>query len=190
VSAPLSVFNNVSVDGYFTGPGGDLSWAHASVPDPEFDAFVGQNASGGGRLLLGRKTYDMMAAWWPTEAARGAAPEVADGMNRMTKIVFSRTMDRAEWSHTRVMNTDIAAAVQGLKEDGGEGMTILGSGTIVAQLAQAGLIDEYQVVVNPVVLGRGRTMFDGIERPPPLALLEARSFPGGKVVLRYAPRST
>ena len=111
-------------------------------------------------------------------------------MNRMTKIVFSRTMDRAEWSHTWVMNTDIAAAVQGLKEDGGEGMTILGSGTIVAQLAQAGLIDEYQVVVNPVVLGRGRTMFDGIERPPPLALLEARSFPGGKVVLRYAPRST
>ena len=104
MSAPLAVFNNVSVDGYFTGPGGDLSWAHASAPDPEFDAFVNENASGGGRLLLGRKTYEMMAAWWPTDAARRAAPEVADGMNRMTKIVFSRTMDRAEWSHTQVVS--------------------------------------------------------------------------------------
>jgi len=90
----LHVFENVTLDGYFTGEDGDLSWAHArGGDDPEWNDFIAGNASGGGTLLLGRKTYEMMKAYWPTPQARREAPEVAAGMNRMKKVVVSRTLD-------------------------------------------------------------------------------------------------
>jgi len=187
VSQALSVFNNVSLDGYFTGPNGELDWAHGSAPDAEFDAFVAENAGGGGTLLLGRKTYDMMATWWPTPAAAAAMPEVAAGMNRMPKLVVSRTMQRATWSNATVLQGDLVAAARRLKADAGPGITILGSGSVVAQLAAGGLIDEIQMVVVPVVLGRGRTMFEGMATPLGLRLARSRVFPRGKVFLAYHP---
>jgi dihydrofolate reductase len=187
VSRPLAVFNNVSLDGYFTGPNGELDWAHRSAPDPEFDAFVAENAGGDGTLLLGRKTYDMMVRWWPTPQAMAAMPEVAAGMNRMAKAVASRTMERAEWSNSTVLRGDLVDAVRRLKGGSGAGITILGSGSIVAQLAAAGLIDEIQMVVVPVVLGRGRTMFEGVGEPLGMHLTRSRVFPKGKVFLAYEP---
>jgi dihydrofolate reductase len=187
VSQALAVFNSVSLDGYFTGPNGELDWAHRSAPDPEFDAFVAENASGGGTLLLGRKTYDMMVRWWPTPAAAAAMPEVAEGMNRMAKLVASRTMQRAEWNNTTVLRGDLIAAVRRIKAESGPGLTILGSGSVVAQVAGAGLIDEIQLVVVPVVLGAGRTMFDGAGGPLTMRLARSRVFPKGKVFLAYQP---
>ena len=184
----LSVFNNITLDGYFTAPNGDLGWAHGGAPDPEFDAFVADNASGGGELLLGRKTYDLMASYWPTPAAAKSSPVVAERMNSLPKVVFSRTMAAASWSNSRVVKGDIAATVRRMKEDAGQDMVILGSGSIVAQLAGAGLIDEYQMVVNPVVLGDGRTMFDGLAAPLTLELARSRTFPQGKIFLSYRPR--
>jgi dihydrofolate reductase len=183
----LAVFNNVSLDGYFTGPNGELDWAHRSRPDPEFDAFVAGNAGGGGTLLLGRRTYEMMAGWWPTPAAAAAMPEVAQGMNRMTKLVASRTLARPDWSNTTVLQGDLADAVRRWKSEPGPGITVLGSGSIVAQLAQAGLVDEIQMVVVPAVLGQGRTMFDGVRRSLELRLVRSRVFPEGKVFLAYRP---
>jgi dihydrofolate reductase len=185
VSQTLAVFNNVSLDGYFSGPNGELDWAHRSPPDPEFDAFVAGNAGGDGTLLLGRRTYEMMARWWPTPAAAAAMPEVAEGMNRMTKLVASRTMGRPEWSNTTVLRGDLADTVRHRKAEPGPGITILGSGSIVAQLAESGLIDEMQVVVAPVVLGAGRTMFEGVRRSLELELVRSRVFPKGKVFLAY-----
>jgi dihydrofolate reductase len=179
----LLVFNSVSLDGYFTGKGGDLSWAHAGADDPEWKAFVGQNAGGNGTLLMGRKTYEMMAGYWPTPAARQNDPKVADGMNTLPKVVFSRSMETAAWSHTRVVKSDPAAEVRRLKQEDGGGLTVLGSGTIVSLLAAADLVDEYQVVLTPVVLGEGRTMFEGLANRRGLALLQARPFRNGRVVL-------
>ena len=86
------VFNSVSVDGFFTTPDGDLTWAHKN--DPEWNAFVGENAGGSGRLLFGRVTYDMMVSYWPTPAAAKNDPAVAEGMNNLQKIVVSRTLDK------------------------------------------------------------------------------------------------
>jgi len=94
----LIVFSSVTLDGYFSGAGGDIRWAHSGDPDPEFDAFVRQNASGGGELVFGRITYDLMAAYWPGEPARASDPVVAEAMNRLPKVVFSRTMDQAGWN--------------------------------------------------------------------------------------------
>ena len=185
----LAVFNNVTLDGYFSGANGDLSWAHAGSDDAEFNAFIGENASGGGQLLLGRITYDLMVSYWPTPAAMQNNPKVAEGMNSMLKVVFSRTMDKSSWNNTRLVKGDPTSEVRKMKQAAGPGMTILGSGSIVSQLAAAGLIDEYQVVVNPVVLGKGRTMFDGIKNNLSLNLVKTRAFRNGKVFLCYEPKA-
>jgi dihydrofolate reductase len=184
----LVVFNNVSLDGYFVDRRGDMSWAKANQGDAEWDAFVAENASGSGVLLFGRVTYEMMAGFWPTPAAIASMPAVAAGMNRMPKVVFSRTLTSAAWSNTTLVNGDLLPATRRMKEESGPDMAILGSGRIVAQLAQAGLIDEYQVVVNPLVLGAGRTMFEGCDRTLDLMLTKSRAFANGKVLLCYAPR--
>lgn len=185
----LMVFNSVTLDGYFTGRDGDLSWAHAGSEDPEFRRFTAENAGEGGTLLFGRKTYEMMASWWPTQAAAQSDPKVAEGMNRMPKIVFSRSLEHASWDNTTVMRGDLTREVRDLKEGDGEALVILGSGSLVAQLAQEGLIDEYQLMVTPVVLGEGRTMFDGVGKTIALRLTGSREFRNGRVLLRYEAKS-
>ncbi|MES2304572.1 MAG: dihydrofolate reductase family protein [Gemmatimonadota bacterium] len=183
----LSVFNNVTIDGYFTGANGDFSWAHSGPPDPEFDAFVAGNAESNGELLFGRVTYQLMAAFWPTPAAAQMNPVVAAGMNSMPKIVFSSTLERAEWHNTRVIRGGLATAVRQMKSEIGPDLVILGSGTLVAQLAQESLIDEYQLVVNPIAIGSGRTMFDGLSSPRQLKLASTRAFASGKLFNCYEP---
>ncbi len=185
----LIVFNNVTLDGYFAGPGGDLSWAHGNQNDPEWHAFVAGNAVGGGVILLGRVTYDLMAGYWPTPLARQNDPVVAERMNAGRKIVFSRTMSHADWSNTTLIKDDIVAAVRRLKSEPGEGMAILGSGSITMQLAQARLIDEFQIVVRPVVLGQGHSLFAGLAAPLSLKLMSSRTFSNGNVFLRYEPQA-
>jgi dihydrofolate reductase len=128
-----------------------------------------------------------MASFWPTPFAIENMPIVAEGMNSMPKVVFSRTLDQASWNNTKLAPGDIAAEVRKMKQEPGPDMAILGSGSIVAQLAPEGLIDEYLVVVHPVVLGQGRTMFDGITEKLPLKLTKTRTFSSGKVYLCYEP---
>lgn len=181
----LIVFNQVSAEGYFTDARGDVSWAHKT--DPEWQGFVEENAVGGGALLFGRITYELMAGYWPTQAARENDPVVAERMNGLPKVVFSRTLDDAPWNNTRLVKGDLAAEVRKMKEGPGGDLVILGSGSIVSQLTAARLIDEYQLVVNPLVLGRGRTMFEGVEGRVPLRRAEARAFGNGNVLLRYEP---
>lgn len=120
-------------------------------------------------------------------AAR-ATPEVAARMNAMPKLVFSRTMTAARWSHTTLVKDDLAGTVRRMKEETGPDMTILGSGSVVTQLAGAGLIDTFQVVVNPVALGAGKSLFAGLTRRLELELTKTRVFGNGSVVLWYAPR--
>jgi len=178
----LAMFNSVTLDGYFTGRNGDLSWAKGHE-DAEWNAFTAENAKGGGVLVFGRVTYEMMASYWPTPAALKPAPIGAERMNNLPKIVFSRTLDKATWNNTKVVKGDPAAEMRKMKKESGEDMVIMGSGSIVSRLAQEGLIDEYQIVVNPVVLGAGRTMFEGVKAK--LALTKTRAFGNGNVLLCY-----
>ncbi|MGA2615782.1 MAG: dihydrofolate reductase family protein [Spirochaetia bacterium] len=181
----LIVFNSVTLDGYFAGANGDISWTHTQ--DAEFQKFVEGNASGGGELLFGRITYDLMAGYWPTPLAKQNNPVVAEGMNSLPKVVFSRTMDEASWKNTKLVKTDMPGTVRKMKKEPGNPLVILGSGSIVAQLAQERLIDEYQFVMIPVALGKGRTMFDGMKEKLTLGLKSSRTFKNGNVFLCYEP---
>ncbi len=181
----LFVFNNVTLDGYFTDANGDMSWAHKN--DPEWNAFAADNAKGGGTLLFGRITYELMASFWPTPAALESMPEVAEGMNNLPKVVFSRTLDKAKWNNTKLVKSGLVEEVRKMKSEAGEDMVILGSGSIVSQLSEHGLIDEYQMVVSPIVLGKGRTMFDGVRKRLPMKRTKLRAFENGNVLLCYEP---
>jgi dihydrofolate reductase len=181
----LIVFNMVSLDGFFVDGKGDMSWAHKQ--DAEWNAFTSGNASGSGVLVFGRITYQLMASYWPTPMALQNSPEVAKGMNEMPKIVFSRTLDKASWSNTKLLKGDLATEVRNLKKESGPDMVILGSGSIVSQLAQENLIDEYQLAVSPIVLGKGRTLFEGLKEKLNLKLKSSRIFGNGTVFACYQP---
>jgi dihydrofolate reductase len=184
----LIVFNHVSLDGYFTDAKNDMSFANNATPDAEWDAFVASNASGGGMLLFGRVTYELMANFWPTPIAAEQMPFVAERMNELPKVVFSRSLQQVSWNNTKLVKGDLTAEVKRMKKEPGEDMVIFGSGSIVSQLAQAGLIDEYQFIVDPIALGKGRTMFEGIKVRLPLTLKQARIFSNGNVLLCYEPK--
>jgi dihydrofolate reductase len=181
----LVVFNSTSLDGFIADANGDMSWAHKQ--DEEWNSFVAGNARGDGVLVLGRSTYDMMAGYWPTPMAAQSSPVVAKRMNELQKIVFSRTMLEASWQNTTLVKGELAREMKRLKEQPGAGLVILGSASIVAQLSDARLIDEYQIAMNPIVLGGGKSMFDGIREKLPLKLTRSRSFQNGNLFLTYQP---
>jgi dihydrofolate reductase len=181
----LIVFNSVTLDGYFADVNGDMSWARKQ--DAEWTAFTEESSKGEAQMLFGRVTYEMMASFWPTKAAIANLPVVAAGMNNAPKVVFSRTLHAASWNNTRLVKDDLAAEVRKMKKAPGPDIMIFGSGTIVSQLTREGLIDEYQLVVNPIVLGKGKSMFAGVEEKVPLKQTTTRTFGNGNVLLCYEP---
>jgi len=181
----LVVYNSMSLDGYFTDANGDMSWAHKQ--DPEWQAFVKENASGGGQLLFGRKTYEMMAGFWSTAVAMQSNPVVAERLNALPKFVCSTTLQQADWNNTTLLKGELTDEVRTLKQQAGPDIVLMGSGSVVSQLTEAGLIDEYQIVLNPLVVGQGRTLFEGVQRKLPMKLARSRPFANGNVVLFYEP---
>ena len=180
----LIIFNQLSLDGFFADANGDMSWAHKH--DAEWNAFAGENASGNGELLFGRVTYQMMESFWPTPAAAEMNAAVAAGMNRMPKIVFSRSLDKVSWNNTRLFKGNLVEEVARLKKEPGGDLVIMGSGSLCGPLVGAGLVDELQLAVNPVVLGKGRSLFTGADKPVTFKLNKTRRFENGNVFLVYA----
>jgi dihydrofolate reductase len=178
----LRVFESISLDGYFVDDRGDMSWAHAGGGDAEFADWVAANSSSGGELLFGRKTYEMMAGYWPTPLAAEQMPEVAKGINTAKKYVASRTI-QPTWNNTQLLRADLIEAMRELKASQGPGITVLGSGSVAAQLGEAGMVDEYQFVIIPVALGAGRAVFT---KSCKLQLVDHRAFRCGNVVVTYA----
>ncbi|OGR87935.1 MAG: dihydrofolate reductase [Elusimicrobia bacterium RIFCSPLOWO2_01_FULL_60_11] len=180
----LSSFTFISLDGYYKGPNGDIGWHKHGVEENEYAA---EGLESGGTLLFGRVTYELMESYWPTPLALQNDPAVAEGMNQAKKIVFSGTLKKAKWSNTKLVKENIFEEIKKMKEMPGKGMTLLGSGSILTQFAEKGLIDEYQFMVNPVVLGSGTPIFKGIKRKLDLKLTDTRTFRSGVVLLTYRP---
>jgi dihydrofolate reductase len=178
------LFMMVSLDGYYEGPNQDISWHHV---DEEFNDYAIQQLDDVDMLLFGRVTYQMMASWWPTPSAIENDPIVAGKMNSLPKIVFSRTLDKVEWNNSRLVKDNIAEQVTKLKQQPGKDLAIFGSSDLAVSLMQEGLIDEFRIMVNPVVLGNGKPLFKGLNHKVELRLTRTRSFRSGNVLLYYEP---
>jgi dihydrofolate reductase len=178
----LIVFNLVTLDGYFAGQGGDISWHNV---DEEFQELAEMASNSGNTLLFGRVTYELMVSYWPTSEAIKNDPIVAQGMNKAEKIVFSRTLITADWNNTRLVKDNMLTEIRKLKQESGKDLTVLGSGSIVSQLAQDRLIDEYHILLNPIVIGKGKNMFEGVKDRFSLKLTKTRVFGNGNVLLNY-----
>lgn len=182
----IIVFNRTSLDGAYAGADGGIEWF---IRDPEIDR-VAHEVMSPDTVLLGRITYQLFQSVWPPIAADPSAPEPARKLgrelNRMTKVVFSRTLDDTTWENSRLVKDDLVSAVEKLKQDDADDndIVIFGSGTVVAQLAAAGLIDEYLIALTPVVLGDGKQLFSGAGFAE-LELLSQWSFDSGNVLLHY-----
>jgi dihydrofolate reductase len=178
----ISTFTHISIDGFFAGPNGEIDWFHSVPKDPEFDKFTHRQSSSRNTLLMGRTTYEMMKAFWPTDEATKSDPEMADVMRNSPKIVFSKSLQSLE-EGPNWKNLTLLRDVRELKKDGN--MTVLGSGSIVQQLANLGLIDEFNLVVVPVVLGAGKPLFKDVKKTA-LRLRDSKSFGNGVAVHTYS----
>lgn len=180
----LHVFNFITLDGYYEGAHkGDISWHQHGGEENDFAT---DSSSGGSTLLFGRVTYEYMASYWPTELALKNDPALAANMNRAEKIVCSRTLKNADWNNTTVISDNIVEAVKKLKQQPGNDITILGSGSIVTQFADAGLIDGFQFMLDPVAIGAGTSIFKGLKQQLNLELTGSKTFKSGVVLLNYA----
>jgi dihydrofolate reductase len=180
----LSVFNFITLNGFYKGPQDDISWHKHGEEEA---AYAAEGAQSNSTLLFGRVTYGHMVSFWPTPAAMETMPEVAKGMNASEKIVFSRTLTKTDWNNTRIVKDNMVEEVKKWKA-AGKIMTVLGSGSIVTQLAEAGLIDDYLLMVDPVAIGDGTPIFKGIKHELDLQLVNTRTFKSGVVLLSYKPR--
>jgi dihydrofolate reductase len=205
----ILAFNNVSADGYFSAADGSLGWV---INDPELDRSImtdadRQAALGSGpdpgTILFGRRTYEQFESFWPhalDDSKTAPSPHgpgrsvemrgMAIWINAAKKIVFSRTRAAVTWSNSTLVRTFDPREVEQMKRQPGGDILIFGSGSITSLLTRYGLIDEYQFVVNPLLLGDGRSLVTGVPNRLRLELREARPFPSGNVMLRYARASS
>ena len=186
-----------SADGNFAGSDGNLNWV---VPEPELDKAAAEGLSGADTILFGRRTYELFEAFWPQavddsptapdpHSAGRRSPEIramAVWINEATKLVFSRTRKDVTWRNSRLLHEFDPHEIEAMKRQPGKNMMIFGSGSIVSQLTQHGLIDEYHFVVSPILLGSGRPLLSGVSKSSRLDLLEAKKHQSGNVTLRYA----
>ena len=180
--------NLVTLDGFFAGPKGELDW---HIVDEEFNQYAIDLLSKVDALLFGRITYQLMADYWPAAATNPSTSksdlEIAHKMNNLPKIVFSKTLQEVRWNNSRLVKENIAEEISKMKQQPGKDMVIFGSGSIVSTFMQLGLIDEYRIIVNPVVLGNGNPLFKGINGKQNLKLLNTKVFDSGIVILFYEP---
>jgi len=179
----LLMWNLVSLDGYFEGA---RPWAldwHETAWGEEMEAVSIEQLDAAGALLFGRRSYEGMAAHWSS-----AVGPVAERMNAITKVVFSRTLPSADWSNTRLERGFAPDVVAAMKREAEGDILVFGSADLSVGLMAAGLFDEYRIVVAPIILGDGRPLFESGHEPRPLRLLEARSLATGAVILRYESR--
>lgn len=191
------MLNRVTLDSFFAGPDGEIDWF---VPDPElekeliFDGKAGKPVT----ILFGRTTYEMFEGYWPKvakgeinldyspegEEAQAAERKMASLLTQMKKLVFSKTLKEVNWKNTSIVSSELTGEVKKLKKENGGDIIIFGSGTIVQQLTNEGLIDEYIFILTPVILGAGKALFEDVTRNN-LMLLEAKAFASGNALLRY-----
>lgn len=180
----IIVFENVTVDGFMSGPNGEIDWA---LRDEEITEYTTKGQDSTGEFLFGRVTYQMMASFWPTPAAQAVNATYANILNSSPKYVISTSIEKADWQNTTVISELTSERITQLKEQDGKDILIFGSGTIVDQLTNLGLVDEFQLMVTPIILGKGKPLFKDLKSSVKLTLVEIHQFKNGVVFLQYRP---
>jgi dihydrofolate reductase len=178
----IILFNLMTVDGFFEGPNKEIDWHNV---DSEFNDFAVEQLSNASCLIFGRLTYELMASYWPTPTALSDDPVVAEKMNSIPKIVFSRTLDKTGWNNTRLVRGNIEKVCKQLKQENDKDIFIFGSANLATEFKKLGLIDEYRIIINPIILGKGNPLFRPADEPLKLKLIKIRSFITGNVLLYY-----
>ena len=181
----------VTLDGYIAGPNGEMDWV-AENYDDAMATYENEIVSQADTLLLGRVTYQSFAGSWPHVPDNPNASEgekaYARALNAMRKIVFSRTLESVEWNNSTLRKEVVPEEIEQLKQEPGRDMLIYGGATIIQTLTNHGLIDEYQVLVHPLIVGGGKPLFQNIQHQVKLKLVNTKTHPSGVVVLSYQPR--
>lgn len=178
----LYLFNLVTLDGFFEGLNHDITWHNV---DDEFHDFAVDQLDKTDTILFGRITYQMMARYWPTPTAIKNDPIVALKMNSMSKIVFSQTLQKADWNNTRLVKENAVEEILKLKRQPGKDIAIFGSARLATTFIKSGLIDEFRIMVNPIVIGSGVPLFGLIKEKIKLKFLKTSAFKSGNVLLSY-----
>jgi dihydrofolate reductase len=169
-----------TLDGYFEGEDHDLSWHNV---DAEFNTFANAQLDEADTLIFGRRTYELMAGFWPTPKAIESAPGTAKRMNSLKKIVFSHQSFTPTWEYTTAYS-DIQK-LNAIKQQSGKSLAVMGSSDLCVSLLKAGLLDEIRVMVNPVVIGKGTPLLAGIDKSRKFSFTDSRTFANGNVLIRY-----
>src|SRR6266705_6197492 len=178
----------VTLDGFIAGSNGEMDWI---IVDQTMGQYEDDLISSADTLLLGRVTYQSFAGSWPyvpdNPAAQPGEKEYARKLNAMRKIVFSKTLPTVEWNNSSLVKEVIPEDITKLKQEPGRDMLIYGSASLVRTLTNYGLIDEYQILVHPLVLGGGKPLFQDLLQRQKLKLVKTKSFPSGVIGLYYQP---
>jgi dihydrofolate reductase len=178
-------FNMMSVDGLFEGKNKEIDWHNV---DSEFNEFAIEQLDSADTLIFGRITYELMANYWPTAMAINDDPLVARKMNTLPKVVFSRTLSKVNWENTSLFHDHPDQVISNLKKSLKNNIFIFGSANLSATLIKYGLIDEYRIIINPIILGEGIPLFSGISERINLNLRKTKIFKSGNVLLHYEPK--
>ena len=176
--------NMITIDGYFEGQNREIDWHNV---DGEFNEYAGAFLDSVDTLLFGRVTYELMAGYWPTANATTDDPIIAGKMNSLQKVVVSRTLKKVKWQNSRLISGNIIEEIKKLKNESGKDIAIFGSSDLASTLIEHGLIDEFRIFVNPVILGDGKSLFRGLKSRLKVKLLRAKTFNSGNVLLYYQP---
>jgi dihydrofolate reductase len=175
----IVMWNMITLDGFFSDPGGDLGWF---VFDDELGKYIDDTQDEADTILFGRKTYQMMADYWPSTEGT-----IAQFMNSVEKIVVSKTLDRADWNNASLVKDKVPEEMAKLKHLKGKDIRLIGSADLASTLIEHDLIDEYRLAINPVVLGSGIPLFKQSVRKLDLKLLQSQTLKSGVAILHYAP---
>ena len=186
----IIVSMRVTLDGFIAGPDGEMDWMEEFF-DEALATYESELQKTVDTTLFGRVTYQGFASYWPKVALDPASPqglvEYANQLNAMRKLVFSKTLSRVEWNNATLVREIVPEDITKMKQEPGRDMLIHGSASIVQTLTKLGLIDRYQLLVFPIVLGSGKPLFQDIVHKVKLSLVSAKTYPSGVVVLSYQP---
>jgi len=179
---------NLSLDGFLSGPNCELDW-HFERWSADMGQALEQELAKAGSILMGRKTWQAMSAYWPSKVADPCCPRedisFAVMMNSHHKIVYSNNLETADWNNSNILKGDIGTAVRSLKNKSGDkNIIVYGSGQLVQALISLNLVDEFQLWIHPLILGKGKPLFNGNEQAG-LRLMGSKFFTSGVILLRY-----